>query len=259
MFPERIVCLSAESADICARLGAADRLVGVSAFAAKELRDGRRVVGGFATLKREEFLQLAPDLVITFSDVQAEIAADLIRNHCTVLATNQRSLRQISETILLIGRAIGCATEAEVLNADFEIQLRNLRSVSIPRPRVYFEEWDDPLISGIEWVSEAITIAGGEDIFFRLNARASRERQVESLAVCAGDPQIIFASWCGKPVDVKQIAARKGWGEISAVRAGEIHPIASEEILQPGPRILEGIRRMRLLIDQWRQRQEVRL
>jgi iron complex transport system substrate-binding protein len=252
MFPERIICLSAESADICSRLGAGDRVVAVSAFAPWELRRFRRVVGGFSTLKLDELLKLTPDLVITFSDVQAEISADLIRNHCTVLATNQRSLHGIGEAIQLIGRAIGCPREADTLVSDFERHLESFRCREYPRPRVYFEEWDEPLISGIGWVTEAIELVSGEDIFVRPNARASRERRVESAEVLAADPEIIFASWCGKSVDTGLIAGREGWHRLSAIRAGEIHALDSDEILQPGPRILSGIRRMRGVIDQWR-------
>ena len=140
MYPERIVCLSGESADICHRLGAADRVAAVSAFAPSSMVVGRPIVGGFSTLKIADLLSLKPDLVITFSDVQAQISADLIRNHCTVLATNQRSLRGIAQAILLIGRAIGCSAEAEKLASEFECQLQNLRRVELPRPRVFFEE-----------------------------------------------------------------------------------------------------------------------
>jgi iron complex transport system substrate-binding protein len=254
MFPDRIICLSGESADICDRLGAADRVVAVSAFAPRSMRAGRAVVGGFSTLKMEDLLPIEPDLVITFSDVQAQISADLIRNHCTVLATNQRSLRGICQAILVIGGAIGCSTQAEKLAFDFECQLRNLRCGEGPRPRIYFEEWDEPLITSIGWVSEAIKLVGGEDVFFRPNAKASRERQAEASAVCSADPQIIFASWCGKLVDLERIARRPGWDAISAVRSGEIHEIDSADILQPGPRVLEGIKQMSAIIEQWRRR-----
>jgi iron complex transport system substrate-binding protein len=179
--------------------------------------------------------------VITFSDVQAGISAELIRDHCTVLATNQRSLREIGEAILLIGRAIGCPKEAEALLNDFKNGLEALRcSHACPRPRVYFEEWDDPLVSGIGWVTEAIELVGGQDIFSRPNAKASRERQVESAAVCAADPEIIFASWCGKPVNTDQIAGRDAWHKVPGIRAGDIHPLNSDDIFQPGPRILSG-------------------
>ena len=252
MFPEKIVCLSGESADICDRLGAGDRVVAVSAFAPKSMRAGRAIVGGFSTLKTDDVLSIDPDLVITFSDVQAQMAADLIRNHCTVLATNQRSLHGIIQAILLIGRTIGCAVEAKKLASDFECQLQSLRWDELPRPRVYFEEWDEPLISGIGWVSEAITLVGGEDIFARPEAKASRDRAVESTAVCRADPQIIFVSWCGKPADLGRIAERPGWLAISAVRNKEVYPIESADILQPGPGILPGIQQMAEIIKRWR-------
>ena len=252
MYPERIVCLSGESADICHRLGAADRVAAVSAFAPSSMLVGRPIVGGFSTLKIADLLSLKPDLVITFSDVQAQISADLIRNHCTVLATNQRSLRGIAQAILLIGRAIGCSAEAEKLASEFECQLQNLRRVELPRPRVFFEEWDEPLISGIGWVSEAIDLVGGADIFFRPDAKASRERAVEAMDVCGADPQIIFVSWCGKRVDLRKIAARPGWQAISAVRNKKVYSIDSADILQPGPGILTGVRQMAGFIEQWR-------
>ena len=252
MFPERIVCLSAESADICDRLGAGDRVVAVSAFAPRSMRAGRAIVGGFSTLKRDDVLSIDPDLVITFSDVQAQMAADLIRNHCTVLATNQRSLDGIVRTILLIGRAIGCSFEAEKLASDFGCQLEKLRRDELPRPRVYFEEWDEPLISGIGWVSEAIDLVGGEDIFARPEAKASRDRAVEATAVCRADPQIIFVSWCGKPADLGKIAGRPGWPAISAVRNKEVYSIESADILQAGPGILPGVQRMAGIIERWR-------
>ena len=252
MFPERIVCLSSESADICAQLGAAQRVVAVSAYAPKELRIGRKVVGGFSTFKRDDVIGLEPDLVITFSDVQAEISAELIRYHCTVLATNQRSLRQIGETILLIGRAIGCEKQAASLANHFTQRFEKLRSDAEPRARVYFEEWNDPLISGIGWVSEAIELAGGYDIFRCEGAHASRDRQVDPDAVCAADPEIIFASWCGKPVALDEIRGRPGWNAISAVRTNNIHVLDSDDILQPGPAVLRGISKMRAAIDAWR-------
>lgn len=248
MFPARIVCLSGESADICERLGAADRVVAVSAFAPSPMH-GRKIVGGFSTLKVEELLELEPDLVITFSDVQAKIAAELISAHCTVLATNQRTLRQIGEAILLIGRALGCAAAGEELARDFERHLEALRLRPARRPRVYFEEWDEPPISGIGWVSEGIALAGGSDIFAARNGRASRERQVSLEEVCAADPEIIFASWCGKPLDAAAMMARPGWGSVAAVRTREIHEIPAGDILQPGPAVLKGIAQMQRAIE----------
>ncbi len=249
MFPERIVCLSAESADICERLGAADRVVAVSAFAPKTLR--RKIVGGYSTTNLAELLAVEPDLVITFSDVQAHISADLIRNHCTVLATNQRSLSDISRAILLIGRAIGCSSAAEALTADFERQLQFFRSDNQKKPRVYFEEWDEPLITGIGWVSEAIALVGGIDIFARNDAKSSREREIAPSAVCEADPEIIFASWCGKRVDLKKLAARPGWGVISAIQNNQVHTIDSADILQPGPAIVAGVEQISNVIQRW--------
>jgi iron complex transport system substrate-binding protein len=251
MFPERIVCLSGESADICNRVGAAERVVAVSAFAPKSMRAGRAVVGGFSTLRIAELLAIEPDLVITFSDVQAQMAADLIRNHCTVLATNQRSLGGIVQAILLIGRAVGCMAEAEILANDFESRLQSFRRRQLPRPRVYFEEWDDPLITGIGWVSEVIDLVGGLDVFFQPGAKASRERAVDSLAVCRADPQIIFVSWCGKPMDLKKITERPGWEAISAVINNHLYVIDSADILQPGPAILAGVEQMAEIIGRW--------
>jgi iron complex transport system substrate-binding protein len=252
MFPERIVCLSAESADICERLGAGARVVAVSAFAPKSIRSGRKIIGGFSTTNLSELLAVEPDLVITFSDVQAQISGDLIRNHCAVLATNQRSLSDISRAILLIGRAIGCAPGADQLAADFEHRLQRFRSDYVPRPRVYFEEWDEPLIAGIGWVSEIIRLVGGIDIFARTGANASREREMDPGAVCAADPQIIFASWCGKRVDLERIATRPGWSAISAVKNNQIHAVDSADILQPGPAILAGVQQIAEVVRCWR-------
>jgi len=252
MYPERIVCLSGESADICYRLGAGDRVVAVSAFAPRSMRVGRTVVGGFSTLKMPELLSVEPELVITFSDVQAQISADLIRNHCTVLATNQRSLRGIIQTILLIGRAIGCSAGAEKLAADFDRQLRDFARDAPPRPRVYFEEWDDPLITGIGWVSEAIHLLGGQDIFLQQGAKGALERRVEAAAVCRADPQIICVSWCGKPVELTKISDRPGWGSIAAIRDQNLYSIDPADILQPGPALLAGVNKMAGIIERWR-------
>ena len=137
---------------------------------------------------------------------------------------------------------------------DFECQLQSLRSDEVPRPRVYFEEWDEPLISGIGWVSEAIHLAGGEDIFFRPDAKSSRDRAVQPKAVCQANPEIIFVSWCGKPVDLKKIGDRPGWQVIAAVRKKEVYSIESGDILQPGPAILGGVKQMAEIIERWRGR-----
>lgn len=248
----RIVCLSAEAADICARLGAWDDVVAVSAFASQAGLAPRPVIGGFSNTDCERVSGLRPDLVICFSDVQADVAAQLVRRGCTVLATNQRTLAEIAGTIHLIGGAIGRASTAERLAAEFRDQLVSLKNVAGPQPRVYFEEWPDPLVSGIGWVGELIEHCGGVDIFAARRGRASRERAVTPNEVIAGNPDIIVASWCGKRVDIPAIRARSGFSNIRAVQRDQIHAVDSDLLLQPGPRVLEGGRELRRILDAWR-------
>ena len=232
--------MSAEAADICARIGAWENVVAVSAYAEQTGLPRRAVVSGFSTGDAARIAALAPDLVVTFSDVQAELAAQLIRASCTVLATNQRTLAEVADAIRLIGRAANRTGAAEELAADFTRELDHLRSDAEPRPRVYFEEWPDPLISGIGWVGEIIESCGG---------KASRERGVESPEVIAANPDVILASWCGKLVEPARIRERPGWNAISAARDGEIHVLDSADILQPGPRLLAGARAIRRILD----------
>jgi iron complex transport system substrate-binding protein len=248
----RVVCLSAEAADICARLGAWDEVVAVSAFADQRDLSRKPVVSGFANGDAPRVLAFEPDLAITFSDVQADLAAQLIRAGVTVLATNQRTLANIAQTIQLIGRALGRADTASKLAADFESQLDELRSGNRPQPRVYFEEWPDPLISGIGWVGELIELAGGVDVFAARRGKAARERHVTAADVTAAEPEIILARWCGKPVDLDAIRARAGFAEISAVLDSQLFEMASSDILQPGPRVLRGAREIARIIAEWR-------
>jgi iron complex transport system substrate-binding protein len=250
----RIVCLSAEAADVCGRLGAWEDVVAVSAFASQEGRAPRPVIGGFSTVDADRVAALGPDLVICFSDVQAEIAAQLIRRGCTVLATNQRTLGEIAEAIRLIGRAIGRAVDGETLADHFLEAVKALKDVTEPRPRVYFEEWPDPLISGIGWVGELIEQCGGIDVFAGRRGRASRERTVSIAEVIAADPEIIVASWCGRRVDTGAIRARPGFPAIRAVQEDEIHAIDSGWLLQPGPAVLDGARELQRIFEAWRRR-----
>ena len=250
----RIVCLSAEAADICAQLGAWDDVVAVSAFAPQAGLARRPVISGFSTADCDHIASLAPDLVITFSDVQAEIAAELIRAGCAVLATNQRTLAEIAQTIRMIGGALGRSAAAEVLSGHFLREIEALTSTASPRPRVYFEEWPDPMISGIGWVGELIERTGGDDIFATRRGRASRERVVTVDEVIAANPDVIVASWCGKSVDAASIRQRPGFSEIGAIRRGELHAMDSDILLQPGPRLLAGARELRRIFDAWRGR-----
>ena len=246
-FPARIVCLSAEQVEICYALGAGDRVVGVPGTAERppEARDKPRV-GGFTTFRVDRILQLEPELVLAFSDLQADVTAELLRAGLTVLCTNQRSMDDIYRAILMVGGALGLIDRARALVLDMRDEIRQVReysSVWPDRPRVYFEEWPDPPMAGIRWVSEIIELAGGRDIFPELRREGSAAGRVVDLAeVARRDPQIILASWCGKPVDVATIRTRPGWATVSAVRAGEIHPLDGAAILSPGPAVLDGLR-----------------
>jgi len=256
-FPRRIVCLTAETAEICFVLGAGERVVGVPGTARRpEAARERARVGGFTTFRTDRILALEPDLVLAFSDLQRDVVGELIAAGVTVLCTNQRSLDDVLRAILLIGGALGCEAAARALVADMRDELKQIReysSVWPDRPRVYFEEWMDPLIAGIRWVSEAIEVAGGVDVFADLRGEGgARGRIVSAEEVVRRDPEIILASWCGKPVDRAAIAARPGWSGIRAVTAGQIHEIDGEDILSPGPSLLAGIRRIHEIVQAYR-------
>jgi len=253
-FPRRIVCLTAETAEIAFLLGAGDRVVGVPGTARRpEAAREKARVGGFTTFKLDRILALEPDLVLAFSDLQRDVVRDLIGAGVTVLCTNQRSFDDILKTILLIGGALGCERAARDLIRDLRDEIRQVREYSAAwpdRPRVYFEEWMDPMIAGIRWVSEAIEVAGGRDIFAELRDRpAAPDRIVAPETVIARDPQIIIASWCGKPVDVSQIASRSGWAHIAAVKSNQIHELDGADILSPGPSLVHGVRRIHEIIQ----------
>jgi iron complex transport system substrate-binding protein len=247
--PQRIVCLSAEAADWLWRVGAWENVVGVTAFfTAPPEASIKPRVGGFSTARMKEIAALNPDLVITFSDVQADFAAELIKHGIPVLATNQRTLAETEATLSLVGRVVAREAEAERLLAEFRKRLAPVATAA-PRPRVYFEEWDDPLVSGIGWIGELIERAGGADIFPELRKNpAARDRAVLPEQVCLANPEIIFASWCGKPFQAGAILSRPGWSDIAAVRAKQIFEIPGEDILQPGFRLVNGYERLKEII-----------
>jgi iron complex transport system substrate-binding protein len=253
-YPRRVVCLSSETTEIAFAIGAGDRVVGVPGTARRppEARE-RPKVGGFTTFRLDKILDLAPDLVLAFSDLQADVVRDLMRAGVPVLALNQRSLGEIFQAILVIGGALGCEREAKGVVVDLQDEIRQVRefsSVWPDRPRVYFEEWDVPPIAGIRWVSELIEIAGGQDVFPELRDRRDAPgRVVDPAEVVRRDPEIIVASWCGKPVDLDAIRGRPGWSGITAVRTGRVHAIPSGDVLSPGPSVLQGLRALHELVQ----------
>jgi iron complex transport system substrate-binding protein len=246
--PQRIVCLSAEAADWFWRIGAWDKVVGVTAFfESPPAASPKPRVSGFSSANWDQIEKLDPDLIVTFSDVQAEPAAELVRRGFSVLATNQRTLAEVESTLALLSRIVDCECAGEKWLNEFRQGLTPVEREN--RPRVYFEEWNEPLVSGIAWVSELMERAGGADIFPELKSRrAARERVVQPEQVRAADPEIIFASWCGKPVDRATITVRPGWQKISAVQAGRIHELPAGDILQPGFRLVYGFERLKQLI-----------
>jgi len=241
--PRRIVCLTEETVETLYLLGEQDRIVGVSGYAVRppQVRREKPRVSAFISADIPKILELEPDLVLTFSDLQADIVSELIRAGVAVHAFNQRDLAGILAMIRTVGALVDAAQRADQLATGYERRLATIASTArpSPRPKVYFEEWDDPLISGIGWVSELIEIAGGEDVLPKLRfQQAAKDRIVSPDVVRAAAPDVILASWCGKKVVLDKIKHRPGWSDIPAVRNDRIVEIKSTIILQPGPAAL---------------------
>lgn len=253
-YPRRIVCLTEETTETLYLLGEGERVVGVSGYTVRPPEARRKPrVSAFLTAKYDKVEALEPDLILAFSDLQANIVNDLVRRGHTVVTFNQRSVAEILQMIRMLGGLIGCSEKAEALAARLESELQALRdkAAALPRrPRVFFEEWDDPLISGIQWVEELVEIAGGEPIFPELRgARLGKDRIVQPDEVIRRNPEVIVASWCGKAVRAEKIAARPGWQHVAAVRGGHIHEIKSAYILQPGPAALtDGVHQLHAIV-----------
>ncbi len=252
--PQRIVCLTEETTETLYLLGEQDRIVGISGYTTRppEARSKPKI-SAFTSAKIEQILDLKPDLVIGFSNLQAAIASDLIKAGVNVLVFNQRSVEEVLETILMVSRIVAAEQRGMDLVARLRAGLQEIADAAsrLPRrPRVYFEEWMDPLISGIRWVEELIEIAGGEAVFPKLRfEHCAKNRVVTTEQVAAADPEIIIASWCGRKVVTEKIREREGWSGISAVRNGHIYEIKSSNILQPGPAALtDGVRQVHQII-----------
>jgi iron complex transport system substrate-binding protein len=245
--PRRIVCLTEETVETLYLLGEQDRIVGVSGYVVRpaQVRREKPRVSAFISADIPKILKLEPDLVLAFSDLQADIAANLMRAGIAVHAFNQRDIAGILAMIRTLGALVDAAARAEALTSRYEQRLAEVAATARhgTKPKVYFEEWDDPLISGIGWVSELIEIAGGEDIFPQLRfQKAAKDRIVAPEMVRAAAPDVILASWCGKKVVPEKIRRRPGWSEIPAARHSRIVEIKSSLILQPGPAALtEGL------------------
>ena len=241
--PRRIVCLTEETVETLYLLGEQDRIVGVSGYAVRppKVRREKPRISAFISADIPKILALKPDLVLAFSDLQAGIVADLVRAGVAIHVFNQRDVAGIQAMISTLGALVGAAEKADRLATGYERRLATIAATnrSSPKPKVYFEEWDDPLISGIGWVSELIEIAGGEDVLPRLRfQKAAKDRIISPDAVRAAAPDVILASWCGKKVVPDKIRNRPGWNEIPAVRNDRIVEIKSALILQPGPAAL---------------------
>jgi iron complex transport system substrate-binding protein len=256
--PQRIVCLTEETVETLYLLGEQDRIAGVSGYAVRPPRVRREKprVSAFISADVPKILALEPDLVLTFSDLQADIAAELIRKGVAVHAFNQRDVAGILAMIRTLGALIGAAGKADELARTLEQRLAQARErgARLPRrPRVYFEEWDEPMISGIGWVSELVEAAGGVDVFRELSGHQSaKDRIVSPGAVIAASPDVVIGSWCGKKFVPARFAARTGFDAIPAVRDGFLREIKSALILQPGPAALtDGLDALEAIVAEW--------
>lgn len=262
--PQRIVCLTEETVETLYLLGEQERIVGVSGYAVrpKEVRREKPRVSAFISADIDKVLALDPDLVLTFSDLQAEIVAELVKHGVAVHAFNQRDIAGIFAMIGTLSALAGASEKGAWLCTELRTRIEAIkaRQTGLPRPRVYFEEWDEPMISGIGWVSELIEIAGGEDVFPQLaKQKSAKKRFVTVEQVIAASPDIVIGSWCGKKFVPAKFSARPGLSVLPAVRDGFLREIKSTIILQPGPAALtDGLDAIVAIIDEWRAARKMR-
>jgi iron complex transport system substrate-binding protein len=258
-FPERIVCLTEEPTEVLYAIGESHRIAGISGFTVRPPRARREKpkVSAFTSAKIDQIVRLDPDLVIGFSDIQADIAQALIKNGIEVWISNHRSVTGILGYVRRLGALVGAWERSERYAQELDAHVGRVREAAhrlSRRPRIYFEEWDEPQISAIRWVSELIEVAGGRDIFpERAASSLAKDRIVaDPQEVVRSQPDIIIGSWCGKKFRPERVAARPGWPDIAAVRDGELHEIKSSVILQPGPAALtDGLDALHAIIERW--------
>jgi iron complex transport system substrate-binding protein len=259
--PERIVCLTEETVETLYLLGEDRRIVGVSGYAVRppQVRREKPRVSAFISADVPKIVALNPDLVLTFSDLQADIVAELIRSNIPVHAFNQRDVGGILDMIRMLGALVGTGDKADALANSLAARVNAVheRALKLPsRPRVYFEEWDEPMISGIAWVSELIEAAGGVEVFPQLAAQKNAKDRIVSFDdVIGARPDIIIGSWCGKKFVPGKVKARPGFAEVPAVNGGWVREIKSTLILQPGPAALtDGLDQLAGIISEWAER-----
>jgi len=258
-YPKRIVCLTEETTEMLYLLGEEDRIVGISGFTVRppRARKEKPKVSAFTSAKICKILELEPDLVLGFSDLQADIAADLIRHGVNVHIFNQRSVGEIFSMILTLGALVGCQKKAQHWVSEIEKKIATIKQQAATqdtKPKVYFEEWYDPIITGIQWVSEIIEIAGGDECFPELSKQKLAKNRIiaNHLDVAQRNPDIIIGSWCGRKFRPEQVLKRAGWDGVPAVKSGQIFEIKSANILQPGPAALtDGLDQIKTIIDNW--------
>ncbi len=261
--PQRIVCLTEETTEWLYLLGQAHRIVGISGYTVRPraARDEKPKVSAFLSAKIDKILALRPDCVFGFSDLQADIAANLIRAGVQVTVFNQRSVDEIFAMLYQVAAMVGCADQGLTKLEDFRHGLDAIRddvaalqAAGKRRPRVFFEEWDEPHISAIRWVSELLGIAGGDDVFPELACRPMGKDRIiaDGSEIVRRAPDIVIGSWCGKKFRAEKVAARAGWQDVPAVRTGQLFEIKSPDILQPGPAALtDGVAQLHRIVRQW--------
>ncbi|MDB5900498.1 MAG: cobalamin-binding protein [Ramlibacter sp.] len=260
--PRRIVCLTEEATEWLYLLGEEARIVGISGYTVRprRAREEKPKVSAFLSAKIDKILDLRPDCVFGFSDLQADIAAELVRKGVQVTIFNQRSIEEIFSMLLQVAAMVGRADDGLRLLEDMRSRLLEIEAAgrALPRrPRVFFEEWDSPHISAIRWVSELVGIAGGDDVFPELAQQSLGKDRIiaQGAEIVQRNPDIIIGSWCGKKFRPEKVAAREGWGLVNAVRDKQLFEIKSSDILQPGPAALtDGVEQLHRIFLEWGKR-----